>query len=318
MTRKNVLIRHERPEWSEWYAENLGVHFPDFNFQVARTLDDAMAHAAETHVYIGIGPQMPPHLVAAMPRLEWVQSLTTGVDNLLAMKEMPEGVPITKCAGVQGPQMSELALLLMMSLLRRLPDLLESQKAGRWDRKPQPLLWGKTVCILGLGSIAETLATYCTTMGMTVTGVSDSRASAPHVDRIYKRAELTQAAGEADFLVVLLPLSPDTRHIVNASVLAAMKPSSYLINIARGGCVDEDALLDALKAGTIAGAGVDVFETEPLPPEHPLWSAPNLVLTPHVGGYADIYHKQCFPIVLENFEAYAAHGPEALKNAVRR
>lgn len=318
MTRKNVLIRHERPEWSEWYAENLGVRFPDCNFQVARTLDDAMAHAAETQVYIGIGPQMPPHLVAAMSRLEWVQSLTTGVDNLLAMKEMPEGVPITKCAGVQGPQMSELALLLMMSLLRRLPDLLESQKAGRWGRKPQPLLWGKTVCILGLGSIAETLAKYCATMGMTVTGVSDSRASAPHVDRIYKRAELAQAVGEADFLVVLLPLSPDTRHIVDASVLSAMKPSSYLINIARGGCVDEDALLDALEAGTIAGAGVDVFETEPLPPEHPLWNAPNLVLTPHVGGYADVYHKQCFPIVLENFEVYAAHGPEALKNAVRR
>lgn len=318
MTRKNVLIRHERPEWTQWYASELKVRFPDFEFRAAPTLDEALAHAADTHVYIGIGPQIPPQLVAAMPRLEWVQSLTTGVDNLLAMKEMPEGVPITKCAGVQGPQMAELALLLMMSLLRGLPRMLENQKAARWERRPQPLLWGRTVCILGLGSIAETLAQYCVTMGMTVTGVSDGRASAPHVTRVYRRAQLREAVGEADFLVVLLPLSPDTRHIVDASVLAAMKHGSCLINIARGGCVDENALIEALKAGTIAGAGIDVFETEPLPPEHPLWHAPNLILTPHIGGFADIYHKQCFPIVLENFEAYAAGGPEALRSAVRR
>lgn len=318
MTRKNVLIRHERPEWTEWYAEKLKARFPDFGILAARTLDEAMSLAGRTHVYIGIGPQMPPHLVAAMPKLEWVQSLTTGVDNLLAMQAFPEGVPITRCAGVQGPQMSELALLLMMGLLRDFPAVLENQKAAHWDRRPQPLLWGKTVCLLGLGSIAETLAKYCATMGMTVTGVSDGRSSAPHVERIYKRAQLKEAARGADFLVVLLPLSPDTRHIVDASVLAAMKPTASLINIARGGCVDEVAMLDALRDGTIAGAGTDVFETEPLPPEDPLWHAPNLILTPHVGGYADIYHEQCFPILVENFEAYAAGGPAALKNAVRR
>jgi len=314
---KTVIVRHELARWTDWYVENLSAEFPGFDFRAAYSLDDAMAHAPGAQVFIGIGPQMPPALVVAMPRLEWVQSLTTGVDNLLAMEEMPKGVPITKCVGVQGPQMSEHALMLMLALARRLPDTLQAQARGEWDRHPQPLLQHKTVCLLGLGHIAETLAPYCRTLGMTVTGVS-SREEVPNIDRIYAREQLVEAAAEADFLVVLIPLAPETRHIVGSEVLAAMKPTAFLINVARGGCVDEAALLSALQNGIIAGAGIDVFETEPLPKDSPLWQAPNAILTPHVGGFADVYHKQCFPIVLDNFRAYAEGGPGALTSAVRR
>lgn len=314
---KTFVIRHELPEWSDWYVKTLADEFPGHSFRTAYTLDDAMALAAETQVFIGIGPKMTPELVTAMPRLEWVQSLTTGIDNLLAMKEMPPQVPISKCSGVQGPQMSEHALMLMLALARRLPETLSAQARHSWQRTAQPLLHGKTVCLLGLGSIAETLALYCKTLGMTVTGVS-GRADAPHVSRIYPRAQFLDAVAEADFLVVLIPLLPETRHIVGEAVLAAMKPTAFLINIARGGCVDEAALLSALESGGIAGAGVDVFETEPLPDTNPLWSAPNVILTPHVGGFADVYHKQCFPIVLENCRRYLQDGPDALSDAVRR
>lgn len=314
---KTVVIRHELPEWSDWYVEQLSEAFPGNDFRAAHSLEDAMAHAADAHAFIGIGPKMTPDLVAAMGKLEWVQSLTTGVDNLLAMKEMPSGLPISKCVGVQGPQMSELALLFMLALSRRLPDTLSAQARRVWDRRPQPLLHGKTVCLLGLGSIAETVALYCGTLGMTVTGISGRR-NAPGVDRIYPRDRLAEAAAEADFLIVLVPLSPETRHIVGRDVLRAMKPSAYLVNIARGGCVDEEALVAALEAGEIAGAGIDVFETEPLPPESPLWNAPNVILTPHIGGFADVYYKQCFPTVLENCRIYLEVGPDALTDAARR
>ncbi|WP_163268650.1 D-2-hydroxyacid dehydrogenase [Chelativorans alearense] len=316
--RKTVLVRHERFDWSEWYVRKLSPLFPDFEFRPTRSEAEAMAEAHEVNVFVGIGPTTTPRFVAAMPNLEWVQTLTTGVDNLLVMKEMPAHVAITRVAGVHGPQMAELAILLMLSLLRDLPRFLEKQQKRQWDRRPQPLLSGRTVCILGLGLIADSLALYCKTMGMTVVGVSDGRKEAPHVDRIYRRADLKQAAAEADFLVVLVPLSAETRHIINADVLLAMKPSAYLINIARGGCVDENALLDALNKGQIAGAGIDVFEATPLPAESPLWHAPNAIVTPHVGGYADVYHEQCFPIVVENFRVYAQGGPDALKNAMRR
>jgi D-2-hydroxyacid dehydrogenase (NADP+) len=314
---KTVVVRHELPEWTDWYVERLRAEFPGFDFRAAHTAEEAMAQAPEAQVFIGLAPQMTPALVAAMRRLEWVQSLTSGVDNLLSMKEMPAHVPITVCAGVQGPQMSEHALMLMLALARRLPETLRAQALHRWERRPQPVLVGKTVCLLGLGSIAETLAARCKALGMIVTGVS-RRASAPDVDRIFPRERLREAAAEADFLVVLVPLSPETRHIVDVSVLSAMKPSAYLVNLARGGCVDETALLQALRSGTIAGAGIDVFETEPLPPDSPLWEAPNAILTPHVGGFAEIYHEQCYPIVRDNFRVYAEGGAEALRGALRR
>lgn len=315
---KTVLIRHERPDWTDWYVEQFSELFPDFEFRPAYTLDDAMRHAPDTNAIIGIGPQMPPQLISSMKNLEWVQSLTTGIDNLLAMQEMPKNVPITKCARLHGTQMTELALLFMLNLVRDFPNMLDNQKAAVWDRQPQPLLYEKTVCLLGLGSIAETIANVCSVLGMTVTGVSNGRSTAPHVDRVYPRARLEEAASEADFLIVLVPLSDETRNIIDARILAAMKPSAFLINMARGGCVDEAALIEALQKGEIAGAGLDVFEREPLPPDDPVWQAPNVILTPHVGGFADIYHKQCFPIVLENLRAYASGGPEALKSAARR
>lgn len=314
---KTVTIQHELGAWSDWYAEQLKAAFPEHEFRAAHSTEEAMTLAPETHVFMGIAPKMKPELIAAMPNLEWVQSMTTGVDNLLAMEVLSPNVPISKVTGVQGPQMSELALTMMLALSRRLQDVLDTQSRKEWDRRPQTLLYGKTVCLLGLGSIAETLALYCATLGMTVTGVS-SRQDAPHVERIYPRAQLTEAAAEADFLVVLIPLSPDTRHIVDRPVFEAMKPSAFLINVARGGCVDEAALLDALKSDQIAGAGIDVFETEPLPEDDPMWDAPNMILTAHVGGFSDIYHKQCFPTVLENCRRFFEGGPDALESAVRR
>lgn len=314
---KTVIVRHELPAWTDTYVTRLRETFPGFDIRAAYGPEKAMAHASEAAAYIGIGPKMSPELVAAMPRLEWVQSLTTGVDNLLAMEAMPAHVAISRVTGVQGPQMAELALAFMLALARRLPQVLAAQGQAIWDRQPQPLLNGKTVCIFGLGSIAETLALYCKTLGMRVTGVS-SREAAPNVDAIYPASRLVEAAAEADCLVVLVPLNDRTRHSVGAEVLSAMKPSAFLINIARGGCVDEAALLDALRTGQIAGAGLDVFEAEPLPADNPLWTAPNVILTPHVGGFADTYHEQCWPTVLSNFRTWAEGGPEALTDAVRR
>jgi len=316
--KKKVIIKQEFSEWSDQYVTKLTPMFPELEFRAAHTMDEAMAHAPDTNVIIGIGPHMPPSLIAAMPKLEWIQSLTTGLDNFLQMDELPKHVPVTKVAGVHGPQVSELSLLLMMALTRRLPAMLTAQKEERWERWAQPALPGKKLCILGLGSIAETLALYASTMGMTVTGVSDGRKSAPNVTRIYPRTELPRAAGEADFLVVLVPLSEQTRNIVNAEVLAAMKPTGFLINVARGGCVDESALINALKTGQIAGAGIDVFATEPLPPDDPIWSAPNVIVTPHIAGMADISGEQCLPTVIKNLTIYNDSGSSALKTDLKR
>ncbi|SDJ31420.1 NAD(P)-dependent oxidoreductase [Aliiruegeria lutimaris] len=214
--------------------------------------------------------------------------------------------------------MSELAVLLMLAALRRFPAMQENQKAHRWERWPQPILAGRTVCIVGLGAIAEHLAGVLAAFGCRLTGVSGGRSEAPGFDQVYPRDSLEAAAAEADFLVLLTPYSPSTHHIVDSSVIAAMKPTAVLVNIARGGCLDEAALADALRENRIAGAALDVFANSPLAPDDPVWDLPNLIVTPHIGGFADVYHEQALPIVAANMVDYAEGGVKALKERLDR
>ena len=139
---------------------------------------------------------------------------------------------------------------------------------------------------------------------MQVIGVSATPRSLPDFDRMMPRSDLQEAAALADFLVALVPLSPATRHIIGGKVLAAMKPGAFFINLARGGICDEDALLQALRERRIAGAGLDVFQTDPLPEKHPLWKAERVVITPRLGGISDIYHEQFIPYLEANLRCY--------------
>lgn len=308
-----VIFDSEAP----YYARELSARFPGLTITGTHDLDVALAAAPAARVIVGLAPYLPEALLAAAPRLEWIQALTTGVDNLLANPGL-SGVALTNCSGIHGPQMSELAILLMIASLRRFPAMLENQRAGRWERWKQPILQGRTVCIVGLGAIADRLSSVCAAFGMQVTGVSDGRTEVPGFARVYRRAELSQAAQEADFLVVLVPYSAQTHHIVDAQVFAAMRPDAWLINIARGGCVDEEALLDALRAGRIAGAGLDVFANSPLPPDSPFWSMPNVIVTPHIGGFSATYHEQALPVVASNIADWLRGGVAALSGRLDR
>tara|TARA_R110000868_G_scaffold53663_4_gene168179 strand:- start:1499 stop:2446 length:948 start_codon:yes stop_codon:yes gene_type:complete len=309
MTSRIVLIYDRN---ARWYADQLGQLCPGYRFVTATTEEDAMKLAAEAEILAALAPAIKPALIAAMPKLQWVQALTTGVDNLVAMAELSPEVTLTNCSGFHGPQMSELALLLMLSLARNFPAMLENQQAAKWERWPQPLLSGKTACLVGLGSIAEMLAKRCAALDMRLTGVSNGRSQLDGFDHIYKRDEIGSAAREADFLIIIVPYSSETHHIIDAETLDVMKRSAFLINISRGGCVDERALLSALDSGKLAGAGMDVFETEPLPSKSPLWHHPKIIVTPHIGGMADIYHQQALPIIAENFTHYERDGADGL------
>lgn len=296
---------------AKFYAEQLSLVAPDLEFRTATSLEDAIVLAKDAKVLVALAPWITPDLLAAAPNLEWIQALTTGVDNVRNI----DGVALTNCGGFHGPQMSELVVLMMLALLRRFPQMVDAQKAHTWDRKKQPILQGRTTCILGVGAISEYLASVLNAFGMTVTGVT-SRATAPGFAHLYPRAQMLNAVGEADFVVVLTPLTDATRNIVDAGVLDAMKPEAFLVNIARGGCVDEAALSKALRDGSIAGAASDVFEQEPLPAASPMWDLPNFIVTPHVGGFADVYHQQALPILKRNFTEYAAGGIDALSERI--
>lgn len=278
---------------------------------------EALALAADRDVLMTRNDDAFESVIAAMPRLAWVQALTTGTDLIESCAALPSGVTITAARGFHGPQMSELAFLFMLALARNFPAMLANQRERRWHRAPQKLLLDKTVVILGVGRIAEELAQRCKVFGMKVIGVSAARTTAPGFDAIMARDKLAEAAALADDLIVLAPASAETHHLVDVRALAAMKPSAVLINLARGDVVDEAALIEALRTRRIAGAGLDVFLTEPLPADNPLWSLDNVLLTPHVGGMSDIYVDQVIPLVIDNLRAFLDGAPERLCYVVR-
>lgn len=281
--------------------------------------DDRQAvpsHVADAEVLIGHHFQFDEALLEAAPKLRWIQSLTTGTDAILKLRALKPEVAVTSTRGMHGPQMSELVFLHMLALARDFPRMQRNQAEGKWERWPQPLLWGKTAVIVGVGAISEALAPRCKAFGMKVYGVSNSTRVPYGFDGMFSRADIAAAAAKADFLILVVPHSPETENLVDARVLAAMKPSAYLVNVARGGVLDEDALLAALREKRIAGAALDVFRQQPLPAGHALWREPRVVVTPLVGGMSDIYLEQAWPIVRDNLQRYMDGRLDTLVNLV--
>ncbi|RBY83357.1 NAD(P)-dependent oxidoreductase [Blastococcus sp. TF02A-26] len=228
-----------------------------------------------------------------MPRLRWVQSLAAGPDAVLAAG-FPPGVVITSGAGLHSPTVTEHALALVLSLVRRLPAAARAQAEHRWDRELgglQPLhpegavttLLGARVLIWGFGAIASTLAPVLRSLGASVRGVARSAGQRAGCV-VVAEDRLDDELRRTDVLVMVLPSTPATRSALDADRLAALPAHAHVVNVGRGSTVDEAALVAALAAGRLAGAALDVTATEPLPADSPLWDAPNLLLTPHAAG----------------------------------
>jgi len=298
------------------YLSRLQPKFPGVTFHAFEHGHDAMAVAPQLDVIIGLGHHIPNDVIKASTKLKWVQALTTGTETLTAPGVLPPHVLLTSTRGIHGPQMSELAFLDMIALNRNFRQMQRNQAAAKWEGWNQPILDGRTVVIVGLGVLAEHLAERCKLFGMKTIGISSGRARAPHFDEVLPRDALTQAAARADFLVLLVPYSPSTHRMISREVLSAMKPTAFVINLARGGVLDEAALTDLLQAGRIAGAAIDVFSTQPLPPDNPLWNMPNVIITPNVGGRSTNFVEQTLTIVEPNLRAFLEGRLKDLQNLV--
>lgn len=312
---KNLLIINPLVER---YRLRLESQFQEVNFYSARGLDEAEDVIEETHIIFANVNFLKDDFIRRAKNLEWIQSLISGTDSLLSLQALKDHVLVTSGRGIHGPQMSELAFLHMLNLTRRYPEMLKNKEQRLWKRWPQPLLYKKTVGILGVGTIAEELARKCKAFNMTVYGISSTEREVEGIDRIFNRTELLKVAGMVDYLIILIPHSPETDKIIDVKVFSAMKSSAFLINIARGAVLDEGALIDALKAGKIAGAGLDVYSQEPLPTDHPFWEMSNLVMTPKVGGMSDIYPEQVMPILEKNLRHFLNGDRHKMINIVSR
>lgn len=305
-------------EFAEAYAARLRLEFPQVEFLTGVNAAAVLPLMPRAKVLLGFAPWITSELIEAAPQLVWIQALTTGIDNLLNMTALAPGVMITTARGIHAPQMSELAFLYMLSLARDVRRMHANQADKLWHRAPQRLLHGSTLTIVGLGAIAAGLARRAKAFGMKVVGVTETERAIPDFDEVFARERLLEAVGCAAFVVVLTPYSERTHHLIDAEVLGAMRKDAFLVNLARGGVVDEVALLEALDAGAIEGAGLDVFNTEPLPESSAFWAHPRVLLTPHIGGMSDNYPEQVMPIITHNFAAFLAGRLGDLKNAAPR
>ncbi|MCC6472368.1 MAG: D-2-hydroxyacid dehydrogenase [Burkholderiales bacterium] len=302
---------------ADWFASQLNAAFPGLEVRAARSAAQVGDAAADVEALGCMPAWISEDLVARAPRLRWVQAFTTGTDRFESVLAGRRGVAITSTRGMHGPQMAEMACLLMLSLARDYPRMLRNQDRRVWDRFAQKRLYGKTAVILGVGVIGAELALRCKAFGMTVIGVTRTPRVLPGFDRMMRYEEIEPAVALADFLNVLVPYEKQTHRLVNARVLAAMKPSAYLVNIARGGVCDEDALIEALRAGRIAGAGIDVFTQQPLPPESPFWGLDNVIVTPHMGGQCDVYNALVCNVLKKNVQCFLEDRIAQMVNLVR-
>jgi len=285
---------------------------------MARTavrFDELDGELADIRALVAMPQALNQALIDKMPRLQWLQTLTAGTDALASLR-LPEDLVVSTIAGIHGPQMAELVFFYMLSFTRDVRAVLGRQQRHEWKPQAQRLLSGAHIVVLGVGKIAEALAARCQAFGMKVTGISNSRREAPGFDRVLPVENLEEAAATADYLVILTPYSPRTHHLVSERVIAAMPGHGVLINIARGPVVDEAALAHALAEQRLGGAGLDVFEREPLPAESPLWDLPNVIITPHVGGWSDQFASQAAPIIAENIRRWFAAPRPGLINQI--
>jgi len=271
-----------------------------------------VACSVASKAVIGAMPLLPPmmadHVLAKAANLKWIQALGTGIDGIVDQPSLRREVLVTNMHGFHGAPVSEAAIMSMLALARDLPRSLRAQRERKWVRFPASLIRGKTVGIFGIGAIAEELAPRCKAMGMTIVGITSAQRPVTGFDRMFGRDELIAAVRDLDYLVLLTPYTPETRHIVNAAVFAAMKPGSYVINLARGGVVDEAAMIQALEQGRLAGAALDVFWDEPRVPEE-LMKMEHVVLAPHIGSTTREVREGRSAKLLANLRAHFAGEP---------
>ena len=313
-----ILFGRDPSELSQAQRDWILERAPEVKLLVNRDRDAIEAELERVEI---AGEGVPHEWLARMPNLRWYMQFGAGIDWLLRYPELRERpFLMTNGSGIHAVPISEHILGMMLSFSRGLYRSARRQMRHEWPERCDEGLFelaGKTMVLVGVGAIGRRTARLAAAFEMRVIGV---RRSFEHrvegVERMVGPQALHSVLPEADFLVLTIPFTPDTRHFIAARELALLPSSAYLINIGRGGTVDEAALIAALSAGRLAGAGLDVFEEEPLPADSPLWEMEQVVMTPHCSGFMPQRAERAWALFTENFERYLADEP--LRNLVDR
>jgi len=306
------------PEWGRPFYGALRERHPSIQFVEASTDADIRREVGDADVVFGYltGAQF-----AEAQRLRWIQTPDAGMEGLF--RQIPDiagtDVMVTNARGAGAPMIGEHAVALMFAFARGLPDFMQLQRDHRWDQ-PHGLsivqmLSGKTAGIVGLGRSGMETAWRCRSLGMDVVAVDrHPRDGAPAVEDVWPVDRLPDLLSLSDYVVVTVPYSPDNENMIGARELGLMKPTAYVIVTSRGRIVQHDALVQALRDGTIAGAGLDTVVEEPLPEDDPLWHLGNVIITPHIAGNSPELDERTYRMFEDNLQRYVDGQP--LQNAV--
>jgi phosphoglycerate dehydrogenase-like enzyme len=303
--------------WRDYWPERLpllSLVAPGVEIVPYESGEQALEDVADADAIIGTAT---PELLAAGSKLRWVQVGSAGVERYLAIPELGSGkVLLTNGQKLASPEIAEHVMALTRALARGLRQSVEAQLAMDWRRSEVvseaslQSLRGKTLLVVGLGGIGTEVARLASAAEMRVTGIRSSRRSGPpFVDQVGLTEDLADFAAEADVVVNCLPMTRGTTDIFDAALFQVMKPTSFFINVGRGGTVNTEALVSALSKGEIAGAGLDVTDPEPLPAGHPLWRAPNTIITPHYAAWSDVGRERRWLLYRDNLRRFVAGEP---------
>ncbi len=298
-----IVVYYDRPEL---FLDILRERHPEATVDVCRDhagLPDLLAAFAPEVMYVirfDRAAGFPRQAILSTESLKWVSVGGSGTNHLAPWDS--ERITVTNSAGVSSDMMAQYAMGAILHFALRFHDFAAHQRARRWVEGVVEPVDGRTLLILGLGKTGCAVARRAKAMGLHVIGLRAKPRPTPHVDEVFGPEAIGDLWGRADYLVVCVPLTVATRGLVGESAFAAMKPEAVLIDVSRGGVVSEAALLATLRAGRLKGAALDVFEAEPLPPEHPLWAFDRVIVTPHSSGVYEGWERRSMEMFCDNLD----------------
>jgi len=298
--------------WSAFTTspETVRARFPEDRV-LAIADEKELAAAADAEVaFSGNNPRRVRQLLDATPKLRWYHTVSAGVENMPLPELAQRGILLTNNSGSYDIQIAEHLMAFVFAASRQLHLYRDNQRATEWKEQRHQELRDATIVVYGMGSIGGEIARLASAVGMRVIGVR-RRAGPPEpgIDRVVAADRLADVVGEADYLAIAAPLTSATRGAISREVIARMKSTAWIMNIARGAIVDEPAMIEALQAKRIGGAALDVFTTEPLPRESPLWRLENVIITPHHSGSSPRAGERTLELFAENLRRYKAGEP---------
>ena len=310
-----IVLQHRFELWTAppWFLERLQKEFPGVQVKQLTSYDGIEQQISDADILITWS--LRPEQFRAAKKLRWIHSTAAAVHALMSPEVMESDVVVTNARGVHGPVVAEHAIALMFAIARKIPAAVRAQRQRVWAQEemwreapPPRELQGATLGMIGLGSIGREVARRAEALGMRVLAVREQpeKGSAPGVAEVCGPQELGRVLGLSDYVVLAAPLTGETRSIIDGARLAQMKLTACLVNVSRGALVDEAALIDALRQKKIAAAALDVFDSEPLPPESPLWDMKNVLITPHIGSVTEKLWERQYGLFSENLRRFQA------------